>query len=237
MAIIGITGNIEPAKRRTLYCNKKLQIADDSWVRLIEKFNHTALIIPIHHSLDKIKDLIKVVDGIILSGGIDISPELYNEKLLNKKWKGQIERDVFDLELLKEARLQNKAVLGICRGFQMINVAYGGSLYQDLHSLRENTHIHRDQELYDGLKHELFIEKNSKLFELFQKEKIYVNSVHHQGIKKLGENLEAMAHSDDGIIEAIRDPQHKFIWGIQWHIEWMQDTEQAKIAEEFFKNV
>jgi len=237
MAIIGISGNIEPPRNRKLYHNKALQLADDSLVKLVEFFGHTALIIPIHTNLDKVKDLINIVDGVILSGGIDISPELYNEELINHEWKGQMERDVFDLALFKEARLKNKAVLGICRGFQMINIAYGGSLYQDLHSLRQNTHKHRDQELYDSLKHDLVIEKDSSLFKIFGRDKIHVNSIHHQGVKKLGEGLEVMAHSDDGIVEAIRDPLRKFIWGIQWHIEWMQDMEQVKIAEEFFKNV
>jgi putative glutamine amidotransferase len=239
MAIIGISGNLQGPEKRILYQNKPLHIVEGSMVEMVEKSGHTALILPVHNNLEaNIENLINLVDGLILSGGTDVSSELYDEELINEKWKGQLNRDRFEIALLKKAREKNKPVLGVCRGFQIMNVAYGGSLYQDIVTLRDGSHVHRDQELYDTLGHPATILKDTILYDLLQKEEIYVNSVHHQGIKKLGDGLEIMAYSDDGLIEAIRDPQHQFVWGIQWHLEWMpEDQEQQKIYKAFLSCV
>jgi putative glutamine amidotransferase len=239
MAIIGISGNLQGPEKRILYQNKPLHLVEGSMVEMVENSGHTALVLPVHTNLEKNVDtLVSLIDGLILSGGTDVSSELYDEELLNERWKGQITRDKFEIALLQAAREKNKPVLGVCRGFQIMNVAYGGSLYQDVLTLREGTHVHRDQELYDTLGHPAHILKESGLYDILQKEEIYVNSVHHQGIKRLGDGLEIMAYSDDGLIEAIRDPRHSFIWGIQWHLEWMPaDQEQQKIYQTFLKEL
>ncbi len=235
MAIIGISGNMQGPEKRILYQDKSLHLVEASMVEMVENSGHTAIILPVHHDLrENVEILINLIDGLILSGGTDISCELYNEQLLNDKWKGQIHRDKFELALLEKAKEKNKPILGVCRGFQLMNIAYGGSLFQDIVTLREGSHIHRDQELYDTLGHTATIVKGTKLYDIFQSEEIYVNSVHHQGVNKLGEGLEVMAYSDDGLVEAIRDPNYNFVWGIQWHLEWMYgNQEQLKIYEAF----
>lgn len=239
MAIIGISGNLQAAEKRIIYQNKPLHIVEGSLITMVENSGHTALVLPVHNKLEEnVEKLVSLVDALILSGGTDISCELYNEELINERWKGQLNRDKFEMALLKKAKELNKPVLGVCRGFQLINVAYGGSLYQDIITLREGSHIHRDQEMYDTLGHTASILKDTKLFEVLGKEEIYVNSVHHQGVKQLGEGLEVMAYSDDGLVEAFRDPKEDFVWGIQWHPEWMgENEEQAKIYNEFLAHI
>lgn len=239
MGIIGISGNIQEPEKRILYQDKSLHLAEASLIETVEKFGHTAVILPVHnnfnHNIDK---LISIIDGLILSGGTDVSCELYNETLLNERWKGQIKRDKFEIELLNKAKEKNIPVLGICRGLQLINVAYGGSLYQDIVMYKEGSHPHRNQELYDKLGHNTRVIHDSPLYKLLAKEQIYTNSVHHQGIKELGYNLEIMAYSDDDVIEAIFDPRYDFLWGVQWHPEWLpDDIDQNKIFNKFFDKV
>jgi putative glutamine amidotransferase len=238
MAIIGISANLEEAKKRILYQDKSLFLAETSIINKIEKLGHTAIILPIHKNIEDSTDkLVNIIDALILSGGTDVDPSTYNETLLNDKWKGQVERDIFEIKLLEKAQKKNIPVLGICRGLQIMNVAYKGTLYQDLLTYREKSIKHRDQEMYDNLSHHTKILKDTPLFNLFQKENIITNSVHHQGIKDLGKNLEIMAYSEDGLIEAIRDPNYNFIWGVQWHPEWSNNIEQEMIFKEFISNI
>ncbi|MFN8577716.1 MAG: gamma-glutamyl-gamma-aminobutyrate hydrolase family protein [Candidatus Sericytochromatia bacterium] len=238
MAIIGISANIEEAKKRILYQDKSLFLAESSIVEKVEKLGHTAIILPIHQDIEKsTSTLINIIDALILSGGSDVDPSSYNEALLNEKWKGQIQRDKFEIKLIEKAKEKNIPILGICRGLQIMNVAYKGTLYQDLLIYRENTIKHRDQEMYDNLYHKTEIIKDTPLFELFNSEMIITNSVHHQGIKDLGEGLEIMAYSEDGVIEAIRDPKYDFVWGIQWHPEWSKDLIQENLFNKLFENI
>jgi putative glutamine amidotransferase len=235
MAIIGITANLQRPMDRISYPNMALYYVEENVIKQVEKAGHTPIILPISDNLDeKLESFLKIVDGIILSGGTDISPELYNEELQNPNWSGDLKRDLFEINLLKKAKVKNIPVLGICRGFQLINVAYGGSLFQDIPSMRDNSFEHRNQEKYHNLTHSAKILKNTDLYEVIKKEELIINSVHHQGIKKLGENLEIMAYSDDGLIEAIKALDSKFVWGIQWHPEWLDDGEEAKKVLEIF---
>lgn len=238
MSIIGISANIEEAKKRILYQDKSLFISETSIVEKIEKLGHTAIILPIHQDIEKsTAKLVSLIDALILSGGTDVDPSSYNEKLLNDKWKGQVQRDNFEIKLIEKAKEKNIPIFGICRGLQIMNVAYEGTLYQDLLIYRDNTIKHRDQELYDNLYHKTKILKNTPLFDIFKSDEIITNSVHHQGIKDIGQGLEIMAYSEDGVIEAIRDPNYKFVWAVQWHPEWSKDLVQEKLFEKFFENI
>lgn len=162
------------------------------------------------------------IDGIIISGGSDVAPRYYGEEPSTKIPGIDTKRDAAEFELLKEACERKIPVLGICRGHQLINVAFGGTLYQDIDSQMPSgmghhpTHINRDE-----LFHSVNIEKESILSKIFETEKIYVNSFHHQGIKKLGEGLKGIAFSSEGLVEAVEteNMEENFVLGIQWHPE------------------
>lgn len=174
------------------------------------------------------------VDGLLLSGGVDIDPQSYGDALVNERWRGQLDRDRFELALFREALAQKLPILGVCRGMQFINVAYGGTLWQDIPSLRPMSVLHRNQELYDGLTHELEVVPDTFLAEIFGTDTTIVNSVHHQGIKTLGQGLTAIAYAQDGLIEAVMSHPADNVVGVQWHPEWMRDSQPNQQLFEWF---
>ena len=111
-------------------------------------------------------------------------------------------------------------MLGVCRGHEILNVAFGGTLVQDILTDLPHCHSHRDQELYDTLKHPVKLAPDTLLVELFGATDVECNSIHHQAIATLGEGLVAAAWSDDGLVEAITAPDDHWTWGVQWHPEW-----------------
>ena len=125
-------------------------------------------------------------------------------------------------------RAQKRPVLGICRGHQVLNVGFGGTLLQDIVTQRPTCHIHRSQEKYDALRHPIRFLPNTLLASLFDGME-NVNSVHHQAIDRLGEGLEAAAWSDDDLIEAVWAPEDHWTWGIQWHPEWDLRAAEASL--------
>ena len=172
---------------------------------------------------DMIDELIEISQGILLTGGGDILPSLYKEEKEPPTKGIDLERDNFEISVLKKSVEKGIPVLGICRGIQIINVAYGGSLYQDLpqHTYNKN--------------HTVTIKGGSFLEKLFHKRDIEVNSYHHQGIKRVAEPFDVIAKTEDNIIEAIilKDDK-KFVLGVQWHPERMYDAFKP-LFEEFVK--
>jgi putative glutamine amidotransferase len=168
-----------------------------------------------------IRDYVCALDGLVLQGGADVSPESYGEQPVRPEWSGDRIRDLFEIELVWEFIIQHKPVLGICRGAQLINVACGGTLYQDIFEQFPDAGQHRDDTLYDGLSHAIEIVSSSRLAALFPEEGVYrVNSIHHQAIKTLGDDLKVEARAlDDGLIEAIRWTGSGYMFGCQWHPE------------------
>lgn len=176
---------------------------------------------------EDLKEILKKADGLLLSGGLDVDPLLYGENEHPKLGSINPKNDRFFINALEIADLFELPVLGICKGHQLINVAYGGSLYQDLNSQKEKTFQHFQKGSRAEYSHKVFINKESFLGELY-KEPIYVNSFHHQALKKMAEGFDVAAKSEDGIIEAIEHKQ-KPIYGIQWHPEMLisQNEENA----------
>lgn len=172
--------------------------------------------LPIIPSFSDAKEYASIADFLILSGGDDIDPSFYNQQNLpNCKSVVQRERDIFEFELLSEFCRLNKPVLGICRGLQLINVAFGGSLWQNL-SVQKSV-FHNNKRC-----HQVSSSENSICRSLFG-ESFSVNSFHNQGIDVLGEDLKIEAVScSDGIIEAIRH-KNKPIFAVQWHPELMPE--------------
>jgi putative glutamine amidotransferase len=161
------------------------------------------------------------LDGLVLQGGVDVSPLMYGETPLSEEWQGDPVRDAYELELLNAFIARGKPVLGICRGAQLINVALGGSLFQDIPGQLPGALPHRDLELFDRLRHDVLVEPGSRLGELYPgTARKRTNSLHHQSVNRLGKGLVVEAVAPDGVIEAIRSTGAGYLFGVQWHPEF-----------------
>ena len=174
----------------------------DVMVFMIPTVNNNGIL---HKSNIRLRDYAKHLDGLVLQGGADVCPQTYSEEPTRPEWSGDPQRDVYELELLHEFVEAGKPVLGICRGCQLINVAFGGTLYQDI-ATDVPSAIEHVNDLYDNHRHEIHFPPGSSLAKMFPTHTApVVNSIHHQAVKDLGRDLtvEAYSHSDN-IIEAIR---------------------------------
>jgi len=174
-------------------------------------------------------DYVRALDGLVLQGGADVSPASYGEEPLRPEWAGDRVRDLYETELFWECAIQGKPVLGICRGHQLINVALGGTLYQDIASQIEGAARHVDRAAYDRNEHDVEIVPGSGLARLYGvMRRATVNSIHHQCVKTLGRGLRAEAVSPaDGVIEAIRWSGSSYAVGLQWHPEFHSSGESG----------
>ena len=175
---------------------------------------------PIHRSNIRLGDYAAYLDGLVLQGGADVSPYAYGERPLCDAWEGDPLRDAYEMELIEAFVSAGKPILGICRGMQLINVAFGGSLYQDIPTQLPDAGSHSD-EAYDQHSHAVSFCEGGVFAEWFRGAGGQVVSIHHQAIKSLGRNLVAEAVSPtDGVIEAIRLASDPFVLGVQWHPEF-----------------
>ena len=169
------------------------------------------------------------LDGLVLQGGTDISPQMYGEEPLRPEWAGDPERDRYEIDLLKRFLEAKKPVLGICRGQQLINVALGGTLYQDTATQMPGAHVHQDIAVYDDKYHHVEILPGTRLAALYPGvQRARVNSLHHQAVNRLGDGLAVEAHSaEDGVIEAIRLKGPQYVAGVQWHPEFLHGRDDG----------
>lgn len=165
------------------------------------------------------------IDGLIFSGGHDIHPKYYDEKIKYDNVKPNIKRDKFEMKLLSKAIERKKPILGICRGLQLINIYFGGKLFQDIKE-DKNTNIDHRGSVKEKTKqaHEVNLKDGLLLNRIYNESKLLVNSVHHQAISKLGDGLVANAKSNDSIIEGIEHKDYPFIIGVQWHPEMLFES-------------
>lgn len=179
----------------------------------------------------KLDSYIQSCDGFIFTGGDDIAPEKYGESAIPECGKTLSDRDDFEFSFLPLVLEAGKPVLGICRGCQMINVAFGGSLWQDIPTQTSNTLCHSPSpvELIAQRTHEVVVVQNTKLSSILRSNKLIENSMHHQGIKDLGVGLTLSAVSIDGIPEGIELQGHPFFVAVQWHPEWLYPDEDSTL--------
>jgi putative glutamine amidotransferase len=176
--------------------------------------------LPIINDEACIEVYMEILDGVLFTGGVDIAPYYYGENPINQLGKISSRRDEFELSLFKRAYEKNIPILGICKGIQLINVALGGNLYQDIPTQIPSSLGHGPSGIgVDELYHSVKIKRESKLYGIIGEEETLVNSFHHQSIKTLGGNLMASAFSEDGVIEAVESLDDKFLVGVQWHPE------------------
>lgn len=190
-------------------------------------------VLPLTYEEDILEDITDLYDGFLFTGGADISPSLYGEEPLPCTGRCVCDREAMEKGLLEAALKKGKPVLGICRGMQFLNVAMGGSLYQDLLAFHPEAGDHWQKEPYETCFHANRIFEGTPLHQAVQVSTLRVNSMHHQGIKHLASSLAPMAVSEDGVIEAVYAPDYDFVWGVQWHPEFLcgQDECHARIFE------
>lgn len=205
------------------------------YMKGIEEAGGIGVMLPLITDKDAILTLIEKFDGFLLTGGQDISPELYHEENFQKCEELCKDRDQMETILLNELIKLDKPVLGICRGIQIINATLGGTLYQDLPTEYPSHTTHRMKAPYDRSAHQVTLEKNSLLYDILSIEHMGVNSCHHQAIKKLAPSLNVAATSEDGLIEAVYLPNKKFFLAVQWHPEfsYLKDINSKKILKAF----
>jgi len=194
------------------------------------------LVLPLTGDKTDIEALAHLCDGFLFTGGPDVHPAIFGEETM--RYCGEIseKRDMLEMQLLKEVIQLDKPVFGICRGIQLINVALGGSLYQDIPAQVEGEPIaHSQQPPYDVSVHTVNVERESPLFDIMNQEKFLVNSMHHQAIKDLAPSLKSAAKSRDGLIECVYMPGKSFFLAVQWHPEylWQIHQDQQKIISAF----
>ena len=218
-AIIGISSSIIVDNSGSFAGYKRAYVNKD-YVDAVIRAGGVPLIIPFSTDKEVIISQAQLIDGLILSGGHDISPYNYGQEPSQKIGETFPERDTYEMILLEESKKRDIPILGICRGFQLINVAAGGTLYQDL-SLIPGNILKHDQVSNPTLKtHKVEIKENSVISSIFGKETM-VNSFHHQVINKVANDFIVVAKASDGVVEAIEHKTYKFLVAVQWHPEML----------------
>ncbi|MEW8956733.1 gamma-glutamyl-gamma-aminobutyrate hydrolase family protein, partial [Clostridium sp.] len=215
---------------------------NDDYVKSVIKAGGIPVILPLINNEDDIKSQLDMVDGVIMSGGHDVNPLLYGEEPSQKLGGILPKRDDFDIKLIKLAMNMKKPLLGICRGHQILNVANGGSLYQDL-SFIEGCYVKHDQGSLTNIPtHTVNTKEGTRLREILGEE-IHTNSFHHLAVKDVAEGFMACAFAKDGVVEAIEKLGEEFVMGIQWHPEMMAEENEnmlsvfRKLIEEATKKI
>ncbi len=227
---IGVSACLFHADReRPVFNGKPLYYLEQSMARFVGSQGALVYLIPGPGDAQGAESYAADLDGLVLAGGVDVSPGSYGETPIKPEWAGDAVRDAYELALTRAFLAADKPILGICRGHQLLNVALGGSLYQDILHQVDGALVHRDKDVYDRNAHTIvFQEGTDWVGRLTPAARAKVNSVHHQAIKGLGDGLVVDARSEeDGVIEAVTRPGAVFVRGVQWHPEFTDPTDQT----------
>jgi len=244
---IGISAcfmHADPA--RALFTGKTLQYVEQSIAHWIMSTGALAVMVPSPTGATQRGDVTldhfaQWLDALVLHGGADVSPLSYGEQPLQEKWAGDKVRDDYEIALVQAFERSGKPVFGVCRGLQLINVACGGTLFQDIPTQRPEAATHRDAAVYDRNLHEIEFVPGSRLASLYPGvSRVTTNSVHHQAIKDLAPGLVIEATSAaDGVIEAVRRTEGSYVAAVQWHPEFHRVDEgtldDAPILNDFLE--
>jgi putative glutamine amidotransferase len=219
--LIGIPGDTQVEGDSVRY------LAYASYVRAVHRAGGAPIMIPLGLDKDTLRTIFSRLDGLLIQGGEDVHPNEYGEKLESFCGKIDPDRDATELVMLRWAFEKNLPTLGICRGIQMMNVAAGGTLYQDIDSQMPGSlhHPHINGNPADFRAHSITIEPSSRLANAVGTTEIQVNSRHHQAVKALAKGFQIIARSSDGIIEAMESTNGHFALGVQFHPENMIDSD------------
>ncbi len=204
----------------------------NTYINALAQVGASPLIIPVIADQNLLSHLIDLVDGLMLIGGPDVDPVHYGEAAHPGLRQMTPSRDHMELRLTTWALQVKMPILAICRGIQVLNVAAGGRLWQDIASQVPNVRKHDQHPDYreDHLAHPIQIAPGSRLADICRQTRVNVNSLHHQAISQIGQGLVVVARADDGIIEAVESSSEQWVLGVQWHPEWLVDRSEAMLA-------
>jgi putative glutamine amidotransferase len=202
----------------------------EAYIRAVRRAGGTPVLIPPGLKGLELETLRSRLDGILLTGGADINPALFNGKPHPRVYEVDSERDEVEIALVHLAAKTNWPFMGICRGIQVINVALGGSLYTDIADQRPGALRHDFFPKFprNKLAHEVKVESESRLAKILGTAAIQTNSLHHQAIEQLALSLLPVAYAPDGLVEAVELPGHIFGLAVQWHPEWLQEDQAMR---------
>ena len=226
--VIGITlDNEEPGN----YSKFPWYAIRNNYLHSVEKFG--GIPFPLLHTKKNLQDIFQLLDGLIITGGnFDIDPKQYGKKSQGARTTKD-NRTSFEISICKKFLKSSKPILGICGGEQLLNVVCGGTLIQDIK--KKGSLEHEQKNPRNETSHEVNIIRGTNLKKIIKKDKIMVNSAHHQAIDKLGKNLMISGYANDNIIESIEHKTHYWCMGIQWHPEFLITKDDKKIIKNFVK--
>ena len=200
----------------------------DSYIRALLKINALPLIIPVIQSHEILEQFFQMIDGLLLIGGPDLDPVHYHQAKHAELRKVTLARDNMEMQVSLWALEADLPIMAICRGIQVLNVAAGGTLWQDISSQLPNAAKHDFYPDYpkNFLAHTVKLLPDSRLAGILGDDETPVNSLHHQAIDKLGKGLRTVAYAPDGIVEAVEGINAGWIVGVQWHPEWLVESDQ-----------
>lgn len=211
---------------------------DLNYCQALQKVGAMPILIPILPDfVEDIPILLKKIDGVIISGGVDVHPYHYGEEPIQGLGMVTPNRDIIELAISKECVKNKIPLFGICRGMQVLNIALGGDVYQDIYKQIRGRELLQHNQSSEGehANHSIDIEAESFLYEIFQQKIGWVNSFHHQVIKNIAPSLKDVAWSKDGFIEAVEHKDIPSIFAVQWHPEkmWDRDIFSLKLFKYF----
>jgi len=225
--------------RRLTRKNKLINWVSEIYLEILAKAGVMPIIVPIAPGTPEIlSEYLNDYDGLLMMEGGDIDPKYYNETYpIEELDEYDPLKDTIEIACLKHAMAADKPILGFCRGIQLINVMHGGTVHKDVHEANNRSVVHINYDNYDGHRHHINIIEGTPLFDWYQVKELMVNSYHHQGIKMLGSDLLPMAVADDGLVEGVYNPNHRFLVGLQFHPERMYADYPGnkKVFEAFVK--
>lgn len=226
--VIGVTPDFNAGDRKDMGGREPTYFLRARYIRAIEELGGVPLILPLVAAPAARRRLLDGVDGLLLTGsGPDLPPRLYGERQRYKFPLVSERRADFELDLVSQARDRDLPLLGICGGMQTVNVACGGSLFQDIPSQVQHALDHSQQKNAIYVSHPVAVTPKSLLRKIVDRATLMVNSSHHQSVKQVAPSLVASAVAPDGIVEAIESPQHRFLLAIQWHPEFLFERHAA----------
>ena len=197
------------------------------------------VLLPAAIPLEDVPALVAQFDGFYLTGGGDLDPTLYGEQNHERVYGINSERDAFELALLREVVARDKPLLAVCRGMQTLNVACVGTLYVDILSQMPGAQKHDWWPTYrrNKLVHNVTVSRTSYLARILGEVELRTNSLHHQSVNKVADELKKVAYALDGVVEAIEHLDKRFVIGVQWHPEWLQNQQpMRKLYKAFIEN-